>query len=269
MAGALSSGTGTRPTRQIFQHNLGLLSLLIRRELKVKYRGSFLGYLWSMLNPLFFMVIISFVFSKMMRGTENYDAYVLAGILFWNMTAQSIIGGTGALVGNAGLLLKVRTPMWIFAIVPLGSAMTNLILALVPYLIFIVVKGISIPVEILLLPIFLLAYSIFLAGISLALSTANVFFRDVAHVMEPIMQLLFYATPIIYDRHNPGIPNHIRDLLGLNPFARFVELFREVVYNPGAVDWAVIASLGGVCVLSLTVGLTIFYKMRDRVAFKI
>lgn len=222
-----------------------------------------------MLNPLLFMLIISFVFSKMMRGMVNYDAYVLAGILFWNMTAQSIIGGTNALVGNAGLMSKVRTPMWIFAIVPLGSAMTNLVLALVPYLIFIAIKGIVPPAAILLLPLFLLIYGIFLAGISLALSTANVFFRDVAHVMEPVMQLLFYATPVIYDRNNPGLPEKIRFLLGLNPFARFVELFREIVYAQGGVSIIVLTGLLIGCILSMAIGLTVFIKLRDRIAFKI
>jgi ABC-2 type transport system permease protein/lipopolysaccharide transport system permease protein len=222
-----------------------------------------------MLNPLFFMLIISFVFSKMMRGTEDYDAFVLAGILFWNMTAQSIIGGTGALVNNSGLLLKVRTPMWIFAIVPLGSAVANLVLAMVPYLIFLFVKGLPIPAGILFLPVFLIFYGVFLAGVTLLLSTANVFFRDVAHVMEPILQLLFYATPVIYDRSNPSLPDHIRELLGFNPFARFVEVFRGVVFRTAMPDWSTLSVLAGGCVLSVSIGLFVYLKFRDRIAFRI
>ena len=249
--------------------NWSLITLLIRRELKVKYRGSILGYLWSMLNPLFFMLIISFVFSKLMRGIENYDMFVLSGILFWNMTQHAIMGGTSSFVGNSGLLLKVKTPIWIYAVVPLGSALTNFVLALVPYLLFLLIKGIPVPLAILFLPFLLVLYSLFLTGIALTLSTMNVFFRDVAHVMESVIQLLFYATLIIYDRRNPMIPENIKEILGLNPLTRFVEFFRDVLFKTTEFDFRILLILVFASLISLAVGAITYKKNRTKIAFKL
>lgn len=243
--------------------------MLVARELRVKYRGSFLGYLWSMLNPLFFMIIISLVFSRLMRGIENYELYVLSGILFWNMTAHALVGGTGAIVGNAGLVLKVRTPIWVFALVPLGSAIVNFILALFPYLAIVMLRGHPIPWSLFLLPVLLLLYSLFLSGLALALATANVFFRDVMHVMEPVIQLLFYATPIIYDRSNPMIPPTIRYILGLNPFTRFVELFRATIFLPSSSSIALLIVLTVLSAVVLILGALVYRVNRNQLTFRV
>ncbi|MBI2602723.1 MAG: ABC transporter permease [Deltaproteobacteria bacterium] len=246
-----------------------LLKLLVHRELKLKYRGSVLGYLWSMLNPLFFMIIISLVFSRLIRGIENYDIFVLSGILFWNMTAHSLTGGTSSFVNNAGLLMKVKTPIWVFALVPLGSALTNLVLALIPYTIFVLFKGVMIPWTVVFLPVVLFLYALFLAGLSLVLSTMNVFFRDVAHVLEPLIQLAFYATPIIYDRQHPMIPESIRMIIGLNPFTQFVEMFRQTIFRFDAFHYHFLISISVLAVISLALGLTVFQKKRAMIAFKL
>lgn len=220
-----------RQFRRDSLHHLRLLVLLIGRELKVKYRSSVLGYLWSMLNPLLFMTIITMVFSQLMRGVENYDLYVLAGILFWNMTSMSVIGATHSLVTNAGLLRKVRVPYWIFVVVPIGAAAVNCFLAFVPYVTILFFKGVPVNPEIIWAPLIIALYAMFLAGIGAVLATMNVYFRDVGHVIEPILQLGFYATPVIYDRQNPSFPSWARDLLEFNPLVHFVDIFRASLFS--------------------------------------
>ena len=214
-----------------FIHNIRLLWLLIGRELKVKYRNSVLGYLWSMLNPLLFMTIITIVFSRLIKGVEHYELYVLTGILFWNMTSMSIIGATNSLVNNSGLLRKVRVPYWIFVVVPIGAAAVNCALAFAPYAVIVLVKGASLQPQIIWAPFVIGLYAIFLAGIGSILATLNVYFRDVGHVIEPILQLGFYATPIIYDRQNPAFPEWARELLRLNPLVHFLDLFRSALFS--------------------------------------
>jgi ABC-type polysaccharide/polyol phosphate export permease len=268
-----STGTATPVARHLdqstLQHNFQLLALLIRRELKVKYRGSVLGYLWSMLNPLLFMLIVSTVLRNAMKDIPHFDLYVLSGILFWNMTAHTLIGGTNSIVGNAGLIQKVKVPIWVFTLVPLGSALANLSFALVPYLLLLVAKGVPFPVAIVAAPLVLAVYAVFMAGISLGLATVNVFFRDVSHVMEPLLQLLFYATPIIYDRHGPLIPERMRFVLGLNPLARFVELFRTTVFEPASVEPWLVAILVGAAVTSLAIGSAVYRRQCAAIAYRL
>lgn len=210
---------------------LDLVALLVRRELKVKYRGSVLGYVWSMFNPLLFMIIISIVFSFLIRGIENYNLYVLSGILFWNMVTLSLNMGAGAIVRNGPLMMKVRVPVWIFPVVPAGVAVTNFVLSLIPYAVMYAFSGRAVPEQLWLAPFLFVLTLIFLAGLSVTLSVANVFFRDVSHVLEPLLMLTFYATPVIYDRNSPQVPEFARDMLGWNPFTHFVEAFRAAMFG--------------------------------------
>ena len=243
-------------------HYVALITLLIRRELKVKYRGSTLGYLWSMLNPLLFMVIISVVFSFIMRGIENYNLFVLSGILFWNMVTLSLNLGATAIVRNASLLQKVRIPIWVFPVVPAGLGVTNFMLSLLPYFVVYAFSGRAWPAQLWLFPFILVLTLVFLTSLSIILSTMNVFFRDVAHVMEPLLTLLFYGTPIIYDRHGANFPAKAQDLLILNPFTHFVEAYRATIFGGQTVT---MSELEVICLLTvLSVGIATWTYKRSK-----
>lgn len=240
-------------------HYLDLVTMLVRRELKVKYRGSVLGYVWSMINPLLFMLIISVVFSFLMRGIENYNLYVLSGILFWNMVTLSLSVGSMSIVRNGPLMMKVRVPAWIFPVVPAGVAVTNFILSILPYMIVYVFSGRPLPEQIWLAPLLFILTLIFLAGIAITLSVVNVFFRDVSHVIDPLLMLTFYATPVIYDRNAPEVPELGRWLLGLNPFTHFIEAFRAAMFG-GAYHVSALGLLllAGMAVGSMALGLWVY-----------
>ena len=252
------------------RHYLAIVVMLVRRELKVKYRGTMLGYLWSMLNPLLFMVIISVVFSHIVKGIENYSIYVLAGILFWNMASMSIVAGTGSIVANANLIQKVRMPLWVFPLVPLGSSLLNLALALIPYTIICLVFKVGVTWQLGLLPVILVLTAMFLAGVTLCLASLNVFFRDVAHVLEPLMTLTFYATPVIYDRHQGTMPEKITQLLGLNPFVHYIEAFRATVF-PGVrpISFTDLLFLTGLSITSLVIGGLVYKKSKRKIPLKL
>jgi ABC-type polysaccharide/polyol phosphate export permease len=261
--------TTARRLRRDVGRNWRLLALLVGRELKVKYRSSFLGYLWSMLNPLLFMMIITFVFSRLMRGVEHYDIYVLSGVLFWNMTAMSIIGSTHSLVANSGLLRKVRVPYWIFVVVPIGAAVVNCSLAFAPYAAIVLVKGLSVKPQMLGAPLVLVLYAAFLAGLGSILATLNVYFRDVGHVVEPLLQLGFYATPIIYDRRNPSIPEWAQNLLGLNPLVQFIDLFRSALFSSEFFSWGAVLAAALSAALSLGVAAVFYRHSVAKLSFRI
>ena len=252
-----------------YRRYLDLSLLLVRRELKVKYRGSLLGYLWTMINPLLFMAIISFVFSFIARGVPFYSLYVLSGILFWNLTANSLNIGALSIVNNSVLLRKIRFPAWLFPLIPVLTFSTNFLLALIPYSVIFIFRGPdhlpSLYYVLAVLPLFM----IFLYGISLTLASLNVFFRDVGHVVEPLLVMVMYATPIIYDRKSPHVPDKVKTLLGLNPFTRFVESGRDAIFVTTenalrGLPLLLVLSLG-----SLAVGITVYRLVHKRIIFAI
>jgi ABC-2 type transport system permease protein len=251
------------------QRQLDLISRLVRRELAVKYRGSVLGYLWSMVNPLLFMAIISVVFSFVVKDIPYYHLYVLSGILFWNLTSNSVLGGTSAIVNGASLLRKVRMPIWIFPIVPLLTFSINFVLALIPYALVYAFSGPAVTPNFWQLPLVLGIYILFLSGVSLALASANVFFRDVGHVIEPLLVMAMYGTPVIYDRHRAGFPEKVSNLLGYNPITHFVEAGRSCLFTPEALtpkEWIVLL---GLAFGSAILGLAIYRQSKNKFIFNL
>lgn len=240
-----------------------LVGLLVRRDLKIRYRGSFLGYLWSMLNPLLMMLILTVVFSHAMKITvEHFSVYLISGILCWNMFAQSINLGTNSFVANAALLKKVPVPSWVFPTATIGSACVHGAFAFLPYVGIALFSGFQFGWTLLQLPFVFLLFFLFLEGIVLTTSTLNVFFRDVGHVIEPVLQILFYASPVLY---LPDIlPERYRVFLELNPMYYFLRGFRSALYSSGplsVIDWATLAGLAGA---SIIIGSLTYERLRRR-----
>ena len=251
------------------QRQADLVMRLVRRDLAVKYRGSVLGYCWSMMNPLLFMAIISVVFSFVVKDIPHYHLYVLSGILFWNLTSNAILGGTHAIVGGASLLRKVRMPIWIFPIVPLLTFSVNFLLALIPYAVVYAFSGPPGIPHFWQLPLVLALYILFLSGVSLILSSANVFFRDVGHVIEPLLVMAMYATPVIYDRHKPGFPEKVSRALGYNPITHFVEAGRSCLFHSEALSGSEWLCLLALSIGSALLGLAVYRRVKDKFIFSL
>lgn len=240
-----------------------LLILLIQRDLKIRYRGSFFGYLWSMLNPLLFMIVLTIVFSKAMRiQMENYPLYVLSGLVFWNVFAQSVNLGVNAFVDNASLLKKVSVPSWVFPTAVIGSAVVHGCLALVPYSIIALFMGLHFSWALIQIVLAMIVMVAFIEGIVLTLSSLNVFFRDIKHVLEPVLQLVFYLSPILYPVE--AIPEEYKFMIKLNPITYFLESFRGSLYSADFLDLKIWGLLLLLSLLSLFVGFYTYGKTKDR-----
>lgn len=242
---------------------------MIKRELKVKYRGTVLGYLWSMLNPLLFMLVISAVFQNIVRGIDQYALYVLSGIVLWNFSSNSIIQSTSSIVANTSLMQKVRIPIWVFVLVPLGANLVNFLLSLVPFLALSLWMGADLPQNFYLFPVVVICFFGFLLGIGVTMAIANVYFRDVSHVLEPVLTLVFYATPIIYDRSGDYMPSRFREVLNFNPFVHFVEVFRSTMFAGASFNPKQLVVLVVLCLLSLTMGAIVFKKFKREIIFRL
>jgi ABC-type polysaccharide/polyol phosphate export permease len=254
-----------------------LLWNLTLRELRSKYRRSFLGWAWSMLNPLSNMVIYWFVFGVVFgatapegnpSGIQVYALYLLTGILPWGFFALVTNLGLGSLLGNSGLVKKVyfawETLVFaqvIFSFVQFCIEMTLLCVALL-----IVGSPIApwIPVAFLLM----LLLAVYAAGFALALSTLAVYFRDLRYLWTIIIQVMFFATPIIYtpDKIAGKVPPILEFILHWNPMAVFVLSFRHLLYSGRAPEWGHIAYLVAASIVAFVGGWTIFVKQSRRLA---
>lgn len=207
------------------KRNKALLIELVRTDFKLRYQSSVLGYLWSLLRPLFMFVILYIVFVKFLRvgsSIPHYPVYLLLGIVMWNffveMTSQSLT----AIVGRGDLIRKIKIPRWIIIIATSLSALINLALNLVVLVIFMAINKVDITNWALLFAPTVIQLYVVTLGVSFFLAAAYVKYRDVSYIWEVALQAGFYATPILYPLSI--IPNLlVKKLLMLNPMAQITQ----------------------------------------------
>lgn len=178
-----------------------LLTGLISKDLKVKYQGSVLGFLWSLANPLVLLAVYSFVFQVVLRsGIPRFGFYLLAGLLVWNFFSGAVGGATGAVVGNAGLVKKVRFPLSVLPLSPVGFAAVHYALQLAMLLVVMTAVGDTAffgPALFLVLPA-LLVIGVLAVGVSFLVAALNVRYRDTQHIVEIALMAGFWVNPIVY-----------------------------------------------------------------------
>ncbi len=252
-----------------------LLFNLVARDLKTRYKNSFLGVIWSWLNPLLMMLVFTFVF-KVMRGQgmANFHIFVLSGLLPWNYFSGALLGGIRSLVGNASLIKKVYFPREILPASLVLSSLVNFLIALPVLFGLAFFSGVHLTAWVLLLPLPILVETIFTLGIVLLLSTLEVFYRDVHMIMDVVTLAWFFLTPIFYDLHQlPATPiftlfgrpvTAARLVMWLNPMASIINTYQDLIYRgyPTALDF--LARTAATSVLVFLVGYGIFLKYRGR-----
>jgi ABC-2 type transport system permease protein len=207
-----------------------LLKNLVLKDLKLKYRGSVFGFLWSLANPLLMIVVYTVAFTFILRiRASGFVFYVMLGQLSWTFFANSAGMSTGALIDNAGLLKSVSFPT---AILPIGTVLFNLAQYLLTAAVFIPAMLIWYRVPLvppmLLYPVFLALQCVFTIGIALMLASATVFFRDVRHLLEVTLAVLFWTTPIVYEMQN--VPESLRVVMLMSPVSPFLVAYQELFF---------------------------------------
>lgn len=247
--------------RQLWEYR-DLARLLVAKELKLRYRRSVLGFAWTMLNPLLTMLILTVVFSHVMRvQVEKFPVFVLSALLPWNFFAQSVTGGSMSIVHNESLLRNVRVPRAVFPIALVGSHLVNLVLALVPLLVVMIWQQVPLRPAVLAVPWCLLAIGIFTTGIVLATSAWTVFFRDLAQILEVGLTALFYLTPVIYPLSI--LPDRYAWAFRLNPMYWFVTPLRSVFFDGAFPDPVAFLIASGLALGVFAGGLHLFRRRED------
>ena len=233
----------------------------VKKDIRGKYKGSFLGVLWSFVNPLLSVIIYAIVFHYIMRfQIDNYLIYLIAGIIPWTFFTTSITSGMNSIIFNADIIKKVYFPRVILPISSVTSALVNFLISCIIIVIFALISGVGIGYSLLFLPIVALIQYIFTLGIVFILSAVEIYVRDIEHIINFFVGMLFYVTPILY---TPDfVPENFSFLLKLNPLAYLIEAYHSIFYYKQIPN---LTDLGIVFVLSafiFTLGYMIFNKLQ-------
>jgi ABC-type polysaccharide/polyol phosphate export permease len=259
-----------------------LIENLVIRDLKVRYKNSVLGFLWSLVNPLLLMIVFTAVFTVMLPSWQvpNFPVFILCALLPWNFFNTSLIGAIHSISGNGHLIKKVYFPTEILPISTVMSNLANFLLALPVLFLFMFVFRVPITANILYLPLIIIVQVVFMLGVALVLATLNVFYRDTSVIMEVLLQAWFFVTPIFYPIEvlpewttvlNLALP--VRRLVYiLNPMASIIASYRSVLYGfadgsppaPPAFDFFARTAL--TAILCLGIGYLIFTRFCRRFA---
>jgi ABC-2 type transport system permease protein len=241
-----------------------LLKNLVIKDIKLKYRGSVFGFLWSLANPLLMMIVYTIAFTYILRvRSEGFVFSLMIALLSWTFFANSAAMSTGAIVDNSGLLKSVLFPR---AILPMGTVLFNLAQYLLTVAVFLPLMMVWYRVPpaapMLLFPVFLSLQVIFTIGVALILATATAFFRDVRHLLEVALAVMFWTTPIVYELHQ--VPERLQLFILLSPVSPFVVAYQRIFYFhawPAPTVWlmACAHALG-----AFFVGALLFLAFEDR-----
>lgn len=248
----------------IFFKYKDLIKQLVLRDLKLKYRRSFLGYAWSVLNPLFTMIVMAIVFSHMFqRNIENYPVYLFTGQVLFNYMNISTNQALHSIEGSADLLKKTYIPKYIFPFSRITSGLVDLIFSLAALILVMIATGQRFSVYNLLFPFVLLQLYIFCLGLGLFLAQANVFFRDVQYIYHTVITAWLYLTPLFYPID--ALPSQVQWIVKhLNPMYFYIGQFRDLVYSNRMPGPIIMIAGCAAAVIMLTIGIVSFIKNQDK-----
>ncbi len=254
---------GMKIIREIYGYR-ELLFELVKRDLKIKYRRSSLGIIWSVLNPLLFMVITTIIFSTMFKNQiENFPIYFLSGQVMYAFFAESTGLAQMGLIQNGSLIKKVYTPKYIFPLSKICFSLVNTSFSLIAVLIIIIIMGYDLPLTSTLFFIPVILIFLFSIGIGLLLSTLTVFYRDILHIYGVFLSLLSFFSATFYPIEI--IPATFRGMVEYNPVYVFINYFRVLVLYGQLPDFKLNALAITYTVLSLLIGYKVYKKNENKI----
>jgi len=245
----------------VFKQYFSLLRELVSRDIKLKYRRSVLGILWTVLNPLLMMLVQVFVFSNLFQRVENYPLYLMTGTLFFSFNSEATRTSLQAITGNFNLINKIYVPKYLFVLSKVATALVNMVFSLAALVLLLIITKSHFYFTMLLLPFPILYLLLFSTGLSLLLGCLNVFFRDLEHLYSIFILAWTYLTPLFYPIEI--IPERYRAILYYNPMNIYITYFRDLFINgvmPSFQSNIVCFAIG---IITLIAGILVFYKKQN------
>ena len=249
----------------IFFQYKDLLKQLVARDVKLKYRRSILGYIWSVLNPLFIMIVMTLVFSHMLdnRGIENFPVYLLTGRTMFEFMTSSTNASLRSIVGNAALIKKCYVPKYIFTLARVTSCMVDFVFSFGALVIVMIFTKAPVTPYALLVPLVIIQIYIFCCGFGFLLAWLNVYFRDIQQVWKAITTAWLYATPIFYQIDK--LPDRIQYVVErFNPLYYYITQFRDFVYLGRFPEARIFWGGWIMAIVALVIGVWSFQKNQDK-----
>ncbi len=242
-----------------------LIVELVKREVKLRYRGTWLGFLWSLLNPLIMTVVYTLVFVFFFQvSTPNYSVFLFCALLPWNWFSEATITGTDCFVSHSGFVRDAIFPTSILPVTSIASSMMNYVFSLPILLIAVLVFRVPLGWSLLALPLIMLVQFLFTLGIVYILGTFNVFFRDLRYIVQNLLLALFFLTPIMYDVTT--IPQRFWIFLKLNPMEHIINNYRSIFYYNTWPDWGDTGIVVAISLVLFALGIWAFESYRERFA---
>lgn len=236
-----------------------LLKSNVKKEIRGKYKGSILGVLWSFINPLLQTIVYTIVFSIIMRSTmEHYLIYVITGIIPWTFFTTVITQGTNTILMNGGIIKKVYFPREIMPISVTTSALVNFFISCIIIIIFCICSGVGLSWYILLVPVIAIIQYIFTLGCIFILSAVDVYIRDIEYIVNFILSLAFYATPVLYET---SMFAKWEWVLNLNPLTHLLNAYRAIFYSKTMPNFTMVGIVFVISVVLCFVGYKIFKRL--------
>jgi lipopolysaccharide transport system permease protein len=240
-----------------------LLRELIARDIKLRYRGSILGVLWTLLNPLAELLVLYVVFSMVFQvDIPNFPAYLFTGLIVYGWFQTSLNFATGAVVANRELVRRPGVPVIILPIVTVASNLVHFVLSLPILVGLLVISRVEVTAAALLLPALIGIEFLLIVALAYPVATLSVWFRDLQHVLRIGLQLLFYMTPVFYE--TTFAPPALQWLFRVNPMAHMVDAFRAVLMRGSLPDPRGLLYLIVLSATLLLIGIVWFRRASDR-----
>jgi lipopolysaccharide transport system permease protein len=256
--------------RHLFKYR-ALISSLVARELKARYRGSALGFVWSFVNPLLLLLIYTFVFTIVLPAAhppelQPFSLFLFCGILPWTWFSSSLLESSNVLFAGGNLIKKVLFPAEVLPIVTVLAGLVHFCLGLPILALFLIYYRVPVwPTDLLWFPLIVLIQLVLTTGLALLVSALTVHFRDVRDLLANLLTLWFFATPIIYPITQA--PDRVRRLLNLNPFTHLAIAYQEVLFKPGPFTQVTrLLAVAAASVVVFVVGYFVFDRLRDTFA---
>jgi lipopolysaccharide transport system permease protein len=250
--------------RTVLQHRW-LIIELVKRDVKLRYRGTWLGFLWTMLNPLIMTAVYTLVFQFFLRvNTPNYAAFLFCGLLPFNWFTESVNTGNGCVLDRPGFVRDAIFPSQILPVTVISTAMMNYVFALPILLIVVAVFKIAFGWTLLALPVIMAVQFLFTLGIVYILATYNVFFRDLRFIVQNLIMALFFVTPIFYDINS--IPERFKFVLSYNPMTQLVYCYRDIFLYNNWPNWERLGYVLAIGVFLSLIGMWAFESHKESFA---
>ena len=239
---------------------------LVKKDLRGRYKGSVLGFLWTFINPLLQLVVYTIVFSFILKtNIERYYLYLFVALIQWIFFSSSITVGSASIVAQKDLIKKIYFPRMVIPISYVTSSFVNMLLCFIVIFAVIIVSGAGINfLALLTLPVIMLVEYILALGMAMLTSAITVYFRDLEHILGIVTMAWMYMTPIMYDKSI--VPENLMPIFNLNPMTHVIECYRAVLYEKKIPDLTTLLSAAGLGILILIVGILVFNKLQKRFA---